>query len=88
MFDDEDRLVLFLGEFADQPRCGHALADVQIRRHLVEEVEVRVPGERGRDGDSLEFPTREVVDRLLHDGPEREPLDEFIESPALVGPLE
>jgi len=88
VFDDEHRLAFLLGEFTDQPRRSHALADIQVRRDLVEEVKVRIAGERGRDGDPLELPAREVVDRLLHDRPDLEPFDQFVKRIALVGSLE
>ncbi len=85
VFDDQHRPVALLGEFPDQPRDGHALADVQIGGDLVEEVKVRVPGQCGGGRDPLEFPTGEVVDRLVEHRPDRQSLDQFLERAALVG---
>ncbi len=61
------------------------LADVQIRRDLVEEVEVRVACQRGDERDPLEFPAGEVVDVVVDDRLDARLLDEVVEGTAFVG---
>jgi len=90
VLDDEHRPVgrVVVRELADEPGDDHPLADVEVRRDLVEEVEVRVAGETRRDGDALELAAGDGVDVLVHHRTDVEAVDEVVERAALVGALQ
>jgi len=89
VFDDEHGpLRVVCSEFLNETGSDHSLSDVEVRRDLVEEVEVRVTRQAGGDRDALELATRDRVDILVHHRSDVQPVDERVESAALVGSLE
>jgi len=89
VFDDEHRPVRVVrGEFLDEAGGDHALSDVEVRRDLVEEVEVGVACQTGGDRDALELAAGDRADVLVHHRADVEPVDERVEGAPLVGPLE
>jgi len=88
VFHDQHRAVPLRGDLPDEPGGRDPLADVEVRRHLVEEVEVGIAGEGRRQGDPLELAPGQGVDGLIDDRPDGQPVDDLLERVAFVGPLQ
>jgi len=56
---------------------AHPLFHVEVRRGLVEKVQIGVFGETRRDGDALALPARQVREVLLHHAIELERLGDL-----------
>ena len=82
VFYDDD--VLLLRKRLDDLRDLEALVDVEVRRRLVEEVDVRVLEHRRRDRHPLEFPAGELGDVPVKEGTELEGDDKFAQPPAAI----
>ncbi len=85
VFDHEHGATLLVRHLLKQAGDRDALADVEVRRDFVEEVEVGVAGQRRRQGDALEFTAGEAVDVLVHHVLDFESLQQVVEDAAFVG---